>query len=122
MLSTVVHRIHCNFFEFEGIFGPVIDVVKVDGTVEFLRPQPLQVNVSICLAAEVGDDGRARPREVCGHDHGLRRFALVPLRVGLRPYPELGVGLCKETTEVLVVNHTFRAQEARACTHQKGKH
>lgn len=60
MLSAVVNRIDSNFFKFKGVFGSVVDVVEVNSAVEFLRPQPLEVNVPVRLAAEVGDDGSAR--------------------------------------------------------------
>lgn len=92
VLQTVVDGIDGNFLELEGIFGPVVDVVQVDGAVEDRRPQPLQVEGGIGLARQVGDDGRPRGGEVCVDVDGGGGFALVALGVGFRPDFVAGVG------------------------------
>lgn len=59
MLEAVVDGVDGDLLELEGVLRPVVDVVEVDGAEELRRPQPLQVEVAVGLARQVGDHGRA---------------------------------------------------------------
>lgn len=103
MLEAVVDGVDGDLLELEGVLRPVVDVVEVDGAEELRRPQPLQVEVAVGLARQVGDHGRAGAWHVRLHRQRHRRRALVALRERLRPHLEVGVGVCGERAGLVLV-------------------